>query len=118
MTTVSFSGIRLLAAPGEVMSPRPATEKLVEAAAERVGNRPALVADVGTGSGAIAVALGLRAPRAEIWATDTSPAAVALARANVCRHGLGERISVRHADLLDGLPDGLDLVVANLPYLS
>jgi tRNA1(Val) A37 N6-methylase TrmN6 len=76
-------GIRLLTLPGEVMSPRPATELLVDAAAERIGDRPALVAD-----------------------------------ANVCRHQLGERISVSRADLLDGVPAGLDLVVANLPYLA
>ena len=73
---------------------------------------------MGTGSGAIAVALALRAPHARLWATDTSPAAVALARASVCRHQLGERISVLRADLLEGIPVGLDLVVANLPYLA
>jgi hypothetical protein len=80
MTETPFCGIRLLTLPGEVMSPRPATEALVDAATERIGNRPALVADVGTGSGAIAVALALRPPHARLWATDTSPAAVALAR--------------------------------------
>jgi release factor glutamine methyltransferase len=118
MTETPFCGIRLLALPGKVMSPRPATEALVDAAAEWIGDRPARVADVGTGSGAIALALALRAPKARIWATDTSPAAVALARANVSRLQLGERISVQRADLLEGVPAGLDLVVANLPYLS
>jgi release factor glutamine methyltransferase len=117
MTETPFCGIRVLTLPGEVMSPRTASEALVDAAAERIGARPALVADVGTGSGAIAVALALRAPNARLWATDTSPAAVALARANVCRNQLGERISVLRADLLEGVPGGLDLVVANLPYL-
>jgi ribosomal protein L3 glutamine methyltransferase len=73
---------------------------------------------VGTGSGAIAVALGLRAPHARLCATDTSPAAVELARANVSQHQLGERISVLRADVLEGIPLGLDLVVANLPYLA
>ncbi len=82
-----------------------------------MGDRVAHVADVGTGSGAIAVALALRAPAARLWATDTSSAAVRLARANVSRHGLGDRVDVLHADLLDGVPGGLDLVVANLPYL-
>jgi release factor glutamine methyltransferase len=118
MIETPFCGIRLLALPGEVMSPRPATEALVDAAAELIGDRAAIVADVGTGSGAIAVALALRSPRAQLWATDTSLAAVALARANVCRHGLGDRISVQRADVLEGVPTGLDLVVANLPYLS
>jgi release factor glutamine methyltransferase len=118
MTETPFCGIRLLTLPDAVMSPRPATEGLVDVAAERLGDRSACVADVGTGSGAIAVALGLRAPQAQLWATDTNPAAVAVARANVCRHGLGGRISVRRADLLESVPAGLDLVVANLPYLS
>jgi release factor glutamine methyltransferase len=117
VTETPFSGIHLLSSPGEVMSPRPATEALVDAAVELLGNRPARVADVGTGSGAIAVALALRAPRARIWATDVSGAAVELARANVSRHGLTERITVVHGDLLEGVPGGLDLIVANLPYL-
>jgi release factor glutamine methyltransferase len=118
MTETPFCGIRVLTLPGEVMSPRPATEQLVDVAAPCVGDRPARVADVGTGSGAIAVALALRAPRARLWATDTSAAAVALAQANVWRHGLGDRIRVQRADLLEGVPAELDLVVANLPYLS
>jgi release factor glutamine methyltransferase len=117
MTETPFSGIRLLSAPGEVMMPRTATERLVEVAAERLGDSAARVADVGTGSGAIAVALALRAPGARIWATDTSDAAVALARENVSRQGLDDRIEVLHADLLNGVPGELDLVVANLPYL-
>jgi release factor glutamine methyltransferase len=75
------------------MTPRPATLALVDVAAEAARRPPARVADVGTGSGAIAVALALRAPQAEIGATDTGPAAVALARANVSRHGLGVRVS-------------------------
>ncbi len=113
-----FCGLRLMAEPGKVMTPRPATEALVDAAVERIGDRPALVADVGTGSGAVAVAIAARAPGARIWATDTSRAAVTLARANVCRHGLGERVSVLRGDLLEGVPGHLDLVVANLPYLA
>jgi release factor glutamine methyltransferase len=115
---VPFCGLRLLVEPGQVMTPRPATEALVEAAVERIAGRTALVADVGTGSGAVAIAIASRAPEARIWATDTSTSAVRLARANVCRHGLGDRVSVVHGDLLDGSPPGLDLVVANLPYLA
>jgi release factor glutamine methyltransferase len=114
----SFCGLRLMTEPGKVMTPRPATEALVAAAVERIGVRAALVADVGTGSGAVALAIAAKAPRARIWATDTSPAAVALARANVVLHGLGARISVVHGDLLEGVPPKLDLVVANLPYLA
>jgi release factor glutamine methyltransferase len=117
VSSTLFGRIHLLTAPGEVMTPRPATAALVDAAVARLGVRPARVADVGTGSGAVAIALALRAPAVHVWATDVSPAAVSLARANVCRHGLGERVSIHRADLLDGVPTELDLVVANLPYL-
>jgi hypothetical protein len=92
MRAAHFHGLELLTAPGEVMTPRPTTEALVDRALELVGNARVRVADVGTGSGAIAVALAARAPRAEIWATDTSPAAVALARANAERHGVADRV--------------------------
>jgi release factor glutamine methyltransferase len=99
------------------MVPRPASEQLVAAAVARVGGRRARVADVGTGSGAIALAIANACPRAEVWATDTSFPALALARANVRRHGLEPRVLVRHGDLLDPVPGLLDMVVANLPYI-
>jgi release factor glutamine methyltransferase len=99
------------------MTPRRATEQLVSAALERIGPRPAHVVDVGTGSGAIAVAIAKAAPNARVCATDTSRCAVALARANARRHGLGDRVIVYHGDLLDPVPGPIDLVVANLPYL-
>jgi release factor glutamine methyltransferase len=113
----SFSGIRLLTAPGRVMTPRRATEDLVERALAHLGSAPAEVADVGSGSGAIAVAIALRAPNVEVWATDRSEAAVELTRANVARYGLGQRVRVVQGDLLESVPGMLDLVVANLPYL-
>lgn len=113
----TFAGIPLLAAPGRVMIPRPATEKLVARALARLGPEPATVADVGCGSGAIAVALALRAPAAALWATDACAAAVELTRRNVARHRLEGRIRVAQGDLLDPVPGSLDLVVANLPYL-
>jgi release factor glutamine methyltransferase len=99
------------------MTPRPATEQLVATAARRIGDVPACVADVGTGSGAIAVSLALAAPRAEIWATDTSAASVLLARANARRFGVDERVHVLRGDLLEAVPGELDLIAANLPYL-
>jgi release factor glutamine methyltransferase len=99
------------------MTPRPATEALVDRALELAGGGAARVADVGTGSGAIAVALALLAPRLEVWATDTSLAAVQLATANVERLGLDERVFILEGDLLEPVPGELDLVVANLPYL-
>jgi release factor glutamine methyltransferase len=114
---VVFRGVRLRAEPGRVMTPRVASEGLVDTAVEIVGDRPARVADVGTGSGAIAVALAVALPQAAVFATDTSPAAVVLARSNVARLGLGTRVSVYRGDLLEPIPGPLDLVAANLPYL-
>jgi release factor glutamine methyltransferase len=113
----TFYGFDLYTAPGLVMTPRPTTEALVDAAAEVAGERAARVADVGTGSGAIAIALASQLPRAEIWASDLNPLAVELARANAERHGFGRRIHMAVGDLLDPIPGRLCLIVANLPYL-
>lgn len=117
MSETTFFDVTLLTAPGRVMTPRRATEQLVSAAAERIAGRPARVADVGTGSGAIAVNLARVAPEAEVWASDHSAAAVLLARANAHRLGVADRVHVLKGDLLEPLPAELDLVVANLPYL-
>src|SRR5919202_192495 len=97
-----FFGLSFASAPGVVMTPRPASERLVAAALERIGDTPALVADVGTGSGAVAVAIAVAAPRAEVWASDVNPAAVELARDNAERHGGADRVHVQEASLLDG----------------
>jgi release factor glutamine methyltransferase len=114
---VSFYDLPFTTAPGLVFTPRPATEALVDAALERLPHGPVRVADVGTGAGAVAVAIALNRPLAEVFATDSSPAAVALARENVERHGLTSRVHLRQGDLLAGAPGPFDLVVANLPYL-
>jgi release factor glutamine methyltransferase len=84
----------------------------------RLAGRPACVADVGTGSGAIAIAIAIACPNVEVWATDISHGAVALARANVRRHRLEDRVQIRHGDLLAPVPGPIDLVVANLPYIA
>ena len=118
MGTVTFNGLALATAPGRVMTPRAASEQLVAAACARLAGRPARVADVGTGSGAIAVAIANVCPNVEVWATDITRSAVALARANVRRHGLEAHVFVRHGDLLTPLPGPVDLIVANLPYLA
>jgi release factor glutamine methyltransferase len=117
MSDASFYGLALATLPGLVMMPRPATEQLVRTTVDLVGDAPASVADVGTGSGAIAVAVARAAPNARVWATDRSRCAVLLARANAGRHGLGGRLRVRQGDLLDPVPGQLDVIVANLPYL-
>jgi release factor glutamine methyltransferase len=113
----TFNGLSLLTAPGKVMTPRSASEQLVAEARRRLVSRHARIADVGTGSGAIAVAIADDCPDIEVWATDTSRFAVLLARENVRRHWLAERVFVRHCDLLDEAPAPLDLIVANLPYV-
>lgn len=113
----SFYDMSLLTAPGRVFTPRPATERLVEEALERIDGVPMRVADVGTGSGAVAIALALHKPNVEVWATDTSPAAVELARANTELHGVSDRVHVVEGDLLEPLTEPVELVVANLPYL-
>jgi release factor glutamine methyltransferase len=115
MTTTSFHGLTFVTDPGRVFSPRPTTEALVDAALGRIGSTPARVADVGTGSGAVAITLALRAPEIEVWASDTCATALSLASLNAGR--LGARVHLVHGDLLDGLPRNLDLIVANLPYL-
>jgi release factor glutamine methyltransferase len=113
----SFYALDLLTSPGRVFNPRPATERLVDAALARIDGKSLRVADVGTGSGAIAVALAVNRPTVEIWATDTSEDAVELALANAERHGVADRVHVLRGDLLEPVPVPVDLVVANLPYL-
>jgi release factor glutamine methyltransferase len=113
----SFYDLALLTSPGRVFTPRPATERLVDLALQRIDGVPMRVADVGTGSGAIAVALAVNRPQVEVWATDTSEAAVELARANAERYGVADRVHVLQGNLLEPLPTSVDLVVANLPYL-
>jgi release factor glutamine methyltransferase len=113
----TFYDLPFTLAPGRVFTPRPATERLVRAALERIDGGPKRVADVGTGSGAIAVALAVHKPQLEVWAVDTSPAAVELARENANRNGVADRVHVIEGDLLDPVPVPVDVVVANLPYL-
>jgi release factor glutamine methyltransferase len=107
-----FRGIEL-AVDRRVLIPRPETELLVELALER---RPASVLDVGTGSGAIALAVAAEIPGCEVTATDTSPAALEVARANAERLGLAERVRFLEGTVPED--EGFDLVLANLPYVA
>jgi release factor glutamine methyltransferase len=97
-----------------VLVPRPETELLVELALELY---PARVLDVGTGSGAIALAVADELPDAEVTATDTSLGALEVARANADRLGLAERVRFIEGTLPDE-GDGFDLILANLPYVA
>jgi release factor glutamine methyltransferase len=116
VNTVEFSGLELVTSR-HVMKPRATSVGLGACAAEHLAGRPGMVVDVGTGSGAIALALAEAAPNARIWATDVSGAAVELAALNARRAGFADRIAVLRGDLLDPVPGIADVIVANLPYL-
>jgi release factor glutamine methyltransferase len=113
----TFYDLPFTLAPGRVFSPRQATEHVVRAALERIDGGSKRVADVGTGSGAIAVALAVNKPQIEVWAVDKSRDAVQLARENAERNGVADRVHILRGDLLEPVPVPLDVVVANLPYL-
>lgn len=116
-----FYDLDLHVAPG-VLVPRPETELLVEQtlklawAPQRAGQRLTF-ADVGTGSGAIALAVAKHLPSVEVFATDCSPATLAVAGYNARRLRLAGRVRFLQGDLLDPVPGQVDLVAANLPYV-
>jgi release factor glutamine methyltransferase len=113
---VTFHGLTFAIDPGRAFTPRATTERLVDAALARVAGRSVRLVDVGTGVGVVAITLALRAPNAEVWASDTSDRALELTAANAKR--LGAEINLVKGDLVEHVPTGLDLIVANLPYLS
>jgi release factor glutamine methyltransferase len=104
----------------DVLIPRPETELVIEEAlaAFADGRPPALVIDVCTGSGCLAVALAREFGGADLIGTDISEAALAVARANAQRHGVGGRIAFRAADLLEGVSARAGLIVSNPPYVA
>jgi len=135
-----FWGLEFEVTPA-VLIPRPETEHVIEVALERLGAAgikidmktgepsPRLrIADVGTGSGCLAVALAHELPHAEIFATDISAAALHVARGNGARHGVDDRIHFVETDLLAGIylspltsarsPQLFDLIVSNPPYIA
>ncbi len=115
---VEFHGVRLAVAPG-VLIPRPETEQLVERVIARLGTAGApRIVDLGTGSGAIALALAAALPGARVLGIDRSAEALRQARANAQALGLRGRVAFRAGDWLEGLSLEADCIVANPPYLT
>ena len=116
----AFRRISVVVRPG-VFIPRPETEVLVDVSLEVLeGGENPVVVDVGTGTGAVALAIADERPEARVFATDLSPEAVELAESNAARLGLS--VAVLQGDLLEPLPPelrgGVDLVVSNPPYVT
>ena len=102
-----------------VLIPRPESELLVERALQIACSQSiSTIADIGTGCGAIAVSLALELPGVEIYATDISTAALEVARSNCQQYGLTGRIYLLEGNMLDPLPRPVDLIIANLPYVT
>ena len=126
-----FWGLEFGVGPG-VLIPRPETEHVVEVAVERLGESPrqhVRIADIGTGSGCIAIALARELPHARIIGTDISPLALEYARRNAARSGTALQIEFVETNLLDALLElpegtrpcidlGFDLIVSNPPYVG
>jgi release factor glutamine methyltransferase len=115
----------------DVLIPRPETEHVIEVALDRLAvrelraGRPRKndgaglqIADIGTGSGCIAIALAKELPKATIFASDVSRAALAVARHNAARHSVADRIRFTESNLLDGVTILFDLVACNPPYIG
>lgn len=118
--TKEFFGLDFEVTPAALI-PRPETETLIELVidfAHKHLEDTLTIADVGTGSGAIAVTLAYRLLNAKLIATDTSKRALTLARRNAERHNVASRIDFRHGDLLTPLSRKVEIITANLPYVT
>jgi release factor glutamine methyltransferase len=114
-----FFGLPFEVSPA-VLIPRPETEHLVEAVLERFGRESSpRIIDVGTGSGAIAVALAHAIPRSQVTAVDLSSAALDVARRNADRNGVSDRVTLLQSDLLAAVEsENFEVVVSNPPYIA
>jgi release factor glutamine methyltransferase len=115
-----FYGVNLLVNP-DVLIPRPETETMVEhalfMALMGMESRELVIADIGTGTGAIAINLAIHLPAARIYATDAYDATLDVAAYNIRMHNVTDRITLLKGDLLEPLPEPVDVIAANLPYL-
>ena len=103
--------------------PRPETELLVEQAVEIAQSiswrgKQIAIADIGTGGGAIAISLALALPHVKIYATDVSASALEVVEVNCRRYGVNGRVQILQGNLLEPLPQPVDMIVANLPYIK
>jgi len=115
-----FYGLDLVVDP-RVLIPRPETELLVDAVLDHVdsrSNQSVRMVDVGTGSGAVAVAVAANCPSVQIYAVDLSPSALEVAGENARRHDSRGQIRLLQSDLLASLPEAVDIIAANLPYIT
>jgi release factor glutamine methyltransferase len=114
-----FFGLPFEVSPA-VLIPRPETEHLVEAVLERFGRESSpRIVDVGTGSGAIAVALAHAIPRTQVTAVDLSSAALEVARRNADLNGVSDRVTLLQSDLLAAVEsENFEVVVSNPPYIA
>ncbi len=102
-----------------VLIPRPETELLVEQAISACReNHYSIIADIGTGCGAITVSLAVSMPSVKVYATDISSKALKVAEQNCTKHGVKDRVQFLRGNLLEALPESVDLIVANLPYVK
>ena len=115
-----FYGLDLAVGPG-VLVPRPETELLVEQALflsmMRMESGDLVIAEPGTGSGAVSVNLAIHLPMARIYATELHPAAMNVARFNVRKHNVADRVTLIQGSLLEPVQETADIIVANLPYV-
>ena len=115
-----FYGLNLVV-DQRVLIPRPETELLIDAVLDHVesrANQQVRMVDVGTGSGAIAVAVAANCPSVQVYAVDLSPAALEVARKNVEQHDSRGQVTLLNGDLLSPLPEPVDVIAANLPYIT
>jgi release factor glutamine methyltransferase len=112
-----FFGLDFIVNP-HVLIPRPETELLVEKAINLCRTHSIFtVADIGTGCGAIVVSLAMNLPEVTVFATDISIAALEVATQNCAKYGIKHRIILLQGDLLEPLPEPVDIIIANLPYV-